>query len=183
MPKKDLPDVIGDDKTVSLKNDEFTSSVAEALRSLNPIKTSASIENSFAEYAEVQLAFHHKAAETARQIDRIKPYLLWADESSEATIDKESLNQTIGLLNLLSSTPSPVPMLAIDNDGLASFYLSCDGHSIEAVIENNELEYLYSLGENDQFHNEKIENGKIPPKLLYFLYSQFAKNKVKSEPK
>lgn len=117
-----------------------------------------------------------KSREAKRQIARVQPFLEWATSSDESEIDVDGLNKAIGLLNLLVTSPAPIPMLSIGDDGKSSLYIRSGDKSIEAVIDGDTLEYFFQGPHSQIFRDGKMEQGRIPAHLVYLLYSQFAVN-------
>lgn len=114
--------------------------------------------------------------EVERQIARIRPYLKWAVESECEHIDKDGLNKGIALLRQLANGPTPIPMIAISEDGRASLHMEVGGHYLEANFSGDMVEYLFHSESLEQFFEEPFVKSEIPSNLLYLLYSHFARN-------
>lgn len=152
---------------------QIASRVAEACDFTKPVAGPS--------YASCSFAISYispKAAEAARQIDRLKSAKNFAEESGEP-FDAEGLVSSILLLQNLSSGPIPIPVAGWDLEGGPNLFFSEDGFYGDLEINGKTIEYL--LKWNDQqgsveiYDSEEIEDGRIPPRLLMHLFTSFAR--------
>lgn len=166
--------------TDDLMNEEFANSFAKmAVRFARCATPPTSV-------SRTHLKSHYESAvtnsqEVLRQIERIKPFLEWANNNPDTEIDIESLNDSISFLNLLSTGPTPIPVIGIGKDGKSSLFMEHDNHYLEANFVDSHVEYLFSTPDTEQFFEDKFERSYIPPNLLYLLYAHFARNDAQVE--
>lgn len=129
-----------------------------------------------------------KAAEAQRQSARIRPYIQFlADDPSESAQKKrESVSQAIGLIHTFSTTPLPVPIASLGDDHSTLFINHC-GFYGDIELDGENLEYFLRWTdpdgtEKEEYGEEPAEGDRIPPKLLFRLYSQLGLGPIKGIP-
>lgn len=121
----------------------------------------------------------HKAAEAQRQISRTQVLQHRCDEMENPDAQKRmsaSIETCISLLSSFATVPLPIPVASSGRDcGTTLFFqdgniygdLEINGKSVEYYVKSTKA------GEEDiaYYDTEEIEEGFIPPKLLYHLLS------------
>jgi hypothetical protein len=116
-----------------------------------------------------------KSIEVDRQINRIKPYYTQDDDLLNV-----SIQSTIALLYNFASGPIPVPVASI-GDSNSSLFFDCGNFYGDIEINGKRAEYYLKLrdrvgDEAEIYGEEDIEGERVPPKLLVYLYQNFAKS-------
>lgn len=122
-----------------------------------------------------------KAAEAQRQSARIRPYIQFlADDPSEnAQKKRESISQAIGLIHTFSTTPLPMPIASLGDDH-STLFISHNDFYGDIELDGDNLEYFLRWTDPDgtpreEYGEESAEGDRIPPKLLFRLYSQLVR--------
>ncbi|HET9129658.1 MAG TPA: hypothetical protein VFO86_01855 [Terriglobia bacterium] len=123
------------------------------------------------------VAISPKAAEAHRQTERIRPYIcfLFDDQSEGAERKRESIKNAINLIYTFSTSPLPIPIASIGDQNSSLFIKEGDFYG-DLELAGNSIEYFLKWkdadgSEKEAYGEEELEGDRIPPKLLYHLYS------------
>lgn len=123
------------------------------------------------------VAMSPKAAEAHRQSARIRPYICFlSDEASEdAERKQEGIKNAINLIYAFSTSPLPIPIASMGEQNSSLFIREGDFYG-DLELAGDTIEYFLKWtdadgAENEKYGEELIEGDRIPPTLMYHLYS------------
>ena len=122
-----------------------------------------------------------KAVEAQRQIDRVRSLSVLCKTSSGQD-DKqqlESIASSVALIGSFLLSPMPIPIASSGSDNRTTLFFQDENFYGDLEINRNEIEYFLKRKTNEGpieiYDCEEIEDGKVPPRLLMFLFSHYAR--------
>jgi hypothetical protein len=183
-----MPETSGTIKTDSLgsetsqvrrgaERNQFVTVMAKAFESLDFARISVRSDTVGVAYAIHQMS--PKAAEITRQIDRLRLAKEVASDLSLNEVSAQGIGDSISFLQNLCVGPIPIPVASWSPETGSSLFFDGDGFYGDLEISDGVVEYFIKSGETGEqveiFDTEKIEEGRIPPRLLAILFSKFAR--------
>ncbi|NUQ19288.1 MAG: hypothetical protein HOP95_12730 [Sphingomonas sp.] len=159
----------------------YTSTLKEMLSTASTAWQQISETKAATQKPSAIIAISPRAAEAHRQSSRIRPYIcfLSQDKSEEAERKRESIKNAINMIYTFSTSPLPLPIASMGEDYSSLFIREGDFYG-DLELSGGFVEYYLKWTdpdgkEREEFGEEAIEDDRIPPKLLYHLYSHLAR--------
>jgi hypothetical protein len=121
-----------------------------------------------------------KALEANRQIERVKSLASLCKSGTRSDQDcVVSIGTSVALIGSLICGPVPIPVASSGESGCTSLFFGDLNFYGDLEVRGKFIDY-YLKGKSkgadiEVFDSEEVKNGQVPPKLLFHLYTHYAR--------